>query len=238
MSRYSDAGDVDVLDVDLEVGGGAERLVARHGAVGAAALPALGLGDAEPGVEVDRLHLDPLPPHERERERRVEPARDHRDGLAGHGPVTAPSARSSSRRRPSRNVPRCSLRVALHHMGMSCAIPGSVAMTRSTAPASSGLHRLRRLDDWEGAQAPGGVDRPRGSGHVGRRHAHSFSPSRRAGQRRPAAAEPGRLLARRGGRRYPASEMRRLARHPRRRPAPRRSRPGWRARRGAHRPRP
>src|SRR6266511_1987289 len=116
--------DVHVLDLDLEVGRRAERLVARHRAVGAAALAALRLGDAEPGVEVDRLHGDPLPLNERERERGVEPARDHRDRLA------------RSRRHvffltklfqaaPSRNVPRCSLRVALHHIGMSIAIPGS-----------------------------------------------------------------------------------------------------------------
>ena len=178
--------DVDVLDVHLEIGGGAERLVARHGAVGAAALPALRLRDAEPRVEVDRLHLDALPAHERERERRVEPSRDHRDRLALPS-TSSPSAAFRTKlfqAAPSWKVPRCSLRVALHHIGMSCAMPGSVAMTSSTAPGVELLHRLRRLDDRERAETPRRVDGAHGCGHVGLRHAHSFSPSARAGQRR------------------------------------------------------
>jgi len=75
------ARDVDVLDVDLEVGGGPQRLVLRDGPVGAAALAPLGLGDAEAGVEVHRLDLDALALHQRQRQRRVEPARDEADGL-------------------------------------------------------------------------------------------------------------------------------------------------------------
>ena len=76
------SGDVDVLDLDLLLGGGAQRLVLRHRAVLPPALAPLRLGDAEAGVEVDGLHLDPLRPDHGQRQRGVESAGDHRDGLA------------------------------------------------------------------------------------------------------------------------------------------------------------
>src|SRR6266571_8218780 len=78
----------------------AARLVLRHRPVGPPPLPALGLGDAEPGIERDRLHLDPLPLHEGKGEGGVEPAGDEADRfhLAFHVSGLACAGSSSSRR--------------------------------------------------------------------------------------------------------------------------------------------